>query len=91
MEILFSSEGWNHYLYWQNEDLKIVQKINELLKNIQMSPFQGIGKPEPLRNEYKGFWSRRINSEHRLIYRIVSKKNVNQHIEVLTCRFHYKK
>jgi len=89
MNILFSKTAWEQYLNWQKEDLKIVVRIHELLKSIQRDPFKGVGKPEPLRQNLKGYWSRRINSEHRLVYRIVGKQNEGQRAEVLTCRYHY--
>lgn len=91
MNILFSKTAWEQYLNWQKEDPKIVVRIHELLKVIQRDLFKGIGKPEPLRQNLKGYWSRRLNSEHRLIYRIVGKKDEGQRVEVLTCRYHYNK
>ncbi|MBB3696315.1 Txe/YoeB family addiction module toxin [Flammeovirga yaeyamensis] len=89
MNILFSKTAWQQYLFWQTEDKKITLRIHELIKNIQRDPFKGIGKPEPLRQNLTGFWSRRINSEHRLIYRIVGKKNEGQRIEIISCQYHY--
>lgn len=89
MNVLFSKSAWQQYLEWQKEDVKIVHRINELLKGVQRDPFKGIGKPEPLRQNLKGFWSRRISREHRLVYRIVSDKNSKKRIEILTCKFHY--
>ena len=89
MNILFSNTAWQQYLNWQKEDDKILGRINELINAIQRDPFKGIGKPEPLRQNLKGFWSRRINKEHRLVYRIVERKNENQRLEILTCQFHY--
>lgn len=91
MNILFSRTAWEQYLDWQKEDSKVVERIHELLKVIQRDPFKGVGKPEPLRQNLKGYWSRRINAEHRLVYRIVGKQDEGQRIEVLTCRYHYKK
>ncbi|ANQ48411.1 Txe/YoeB family addiction module toxin [Flammeovirga sp. MY04] len=89
MNILFSKTAWQQYLFWQTEDKKITLRIHELIKNIQRDPFKGIGKPEPLRQNLTGFWSRRINSEHRLIYRIVGKKNEGQRTEIISCQYHY--
>ena len=89
MNILFSNTAWQQYLNWQKEDDKILVRINELIKAIQRDPFKGISKPEPLRQNLKGFWSRRISKEHRLVYRIVGRKNENQRLEILTCQFHY--
>lgn len=84
MKFVFVEESWEDYLYWQKTDKKILLKINDLLKDISRSPFSGIGKPEPLKHKYKGFWSRRIDAEHRLIY----KANENE-ILIAKCRFHY--
>lgn len=84
MKILFVEESWEDYLYWQKMDKKKLRKINELLKDISRTPFEGLGKPEALRHKYSGFWSRRIDGEHRLIYRVIDDR-----IEVAKCRFHY--
>jgi len=89
MNIFFSNTAWQHYLYWQKEDEKILIRINELIKEIQREPFKGIGKPEPLRQNLKGFWSRRITREHRLVYRIAGKAKEKKRIEILACKFHY--
>jgi len=67
MKYIFVDESWEDYLYWQKTDKKMLQKINELIKDISRTPFSGKGKPEPLKYKYKGFWSRRIDHEHRLI------------------------
>lgn len=91
MNILFSKTAWEQYLNWQKEDAKVVERIHELLKAVQRDPFKGVGKPEPLRQNLKDYWSRKINTEHRLVYRIVGKQHEGQRIEVLTCRYHYKK
>jgi toxin YoeB len=71
MKYVFVDESWEDYLYWQKIDKKKVKKINDLLKDISRNPFEGIGKPEPLKHKYAGFWSRRIDDEHRLIYRFI--------------------
>ncbi len=84
MILIFVDESWEDYLYWQASDKQIVSRINQLIKDISRDPFKGIGKPEPLRHKYKGFWSRRIDNEHRLIYRVEGKR-----IEIAKCRFHY--
>jgi toxin YoeB len=84
MKLTFVDESWEDYLYWQKNDKKLVKRINSLFKDISRSPFTGIGKPEPLKHKYKGFWSRRINDEHRLIYRVQ-----NDEIWIVKCRFHY--
>ena len=82
--INFSKIVWNDYLYWQKNDKELVEKINVLLKDILRNPFKGLGKPEPLRNKYKGYWSRRITKEHRLVY-----KYEQDSIYIIACRYHY--
>jgi toxin YoeB len=84
MNIQFSSRGWDDYLHWQQFDKKVLKKINELLKDISRSPYDGIGKPEPLKHALNGFWSRRITDEHRLVYRVEGKT-----IQVAQARYHY--
>jgi len=84
VKFLFSDESWQDYLYWQETDKKILKRINELLKDTARTPFAGIGKPEPLKHKYKGFWSRRITDEHRLIYQVK-----DDQVFILKCRFHY--
>jgi toxin YoeB len=84
MKYVFVEESWEDYLFWQKTNKKILEKINDLLKDIARHPFDGIGKQEPLKFKYKGFWSRRIDSEHRLIYRIKDNE-----IQIAKCRFHY--
>lgn len=84
MEILFSENGWADYISWQSDDKKILRKINELIKDIQRHPYEGIGKPEPLKFDLAGFWSRRIDREHRLVYRISEHK-----LLIYMCRYHY--
>ena len=88
MKVLWTPAGWDDYLYWQAVDHKILLRINELIKDMRRTPFSGIGKPEPLRNETAGWWSRRITQEHRLVYR-VSGKGDEQTLEIAACRFHY--
>ncbi|MEL7159760.1 MAG: Txe/YoeB family addiction module toxin [Bacteroidota bacterium] len=89
MDIVFTPEGWNDFSYWITEDRAIVAKIQQLLRAIRQEPFRGIGKPEPLKQNYQGYWSRRINKEHRLVYRIAGKRGEDQRIIVVKCRFHY--
>ncbi|MBU2554211.1 MAG: Txe/YoeB family addiction module toxin [Bacteroidales bacterium] len=84
MKYIFVDESWEDYLYWQKTDKKTLKRINDLLKDISRNPFIGIGKPEPLKHKYQGYWSRRIDSEHRLIYAV--KEN---EILIAKCRFHY--
>ncbi len=84
MKYIFVDESWEDYLFWQKSDKKIVSKINDLLKDISRNPFSGIGKPEQLKYKYKGYWSRRIDGEHRLIYKVKEDE-----ILIAKCRFHY--
>ncbi|MCL1859652.1 MAG: Txe/YoeB family addiction module toxin [Oscillospiraceae bacterium] len=85
MKKIWSDEAWDDYLGWQRDDKKIVKKINDLLKDIERHPFEGIGKPEPLKHELSGYWSRHINGEHRLVYEIQS-----NNIYIAQCKYHYK-
>lgn len=84
MRIVFSSRSWDHYVYWQQHDKKLLQRINELIKECQRAPFSGIGKPEPLGNQLSGWWSRRITQEHRLVYRVEGDDLI-----IAQCRYHY--
>jgi len=86
MRITFSKNAWEDYISWQTEDKKILRKINKLIKDIQKTPFEGKGKPEPLKYDLAGLWSRRIDREHRLVYQ--AKDN---EILVYSCRYHYDK
>jgi toxin YoeB len=88
VRLCWSSRAWLDYLHWQQIDWHTIEKINALIKDCMRNPFSGLGKPEPLRGEMQGLWSRRISHEHRLVYRI-SGKDENQMLEVLSCRFHY--
>ena len=78
--------AWSDYLYWQKNDKKVLKRINELIKSIQCTPFDGVGKPEPLKFDLAGKWSRRINHEHRLVYELHDDKLV-----IFQCRYHYTK
>ena len=82
MKIVFMDDGWEDYLYWQQTDKSMLKKISTLIKEISRSP--GTSKPEPLRENLSGFWSRRINLEHRLVYKVE-----NDSIIILQCRYHY--
>jgi toxin YoeB len=84
MKIVFLDQAWEDYLYWQNTDKSMLKKINALVKEIDRSQFDGSGKPEPLKHNMAGWWSRRINLEHRLVYKIDKEA-----IVVLQCRYHY--
>ncbi len=89
MTFEFTENGWDDFEYWMDNDVEVVEKIRALLKDIRRSPFQGIGKPEPLKYDLKGYWSRRITGEHRLVYKIEGKKGKDQKCFLLQCRFHY--
>lgn len=84
MDLVFLESGWDDYLYWQRIDKAILKKINILIKESLKTPFQGTGKPEPLKFDMSGCWSRRINSEHRLIYKIEEDSLI-----IIQCRYHY--
>lgn len=84
MQLVFLSRVWEDYLYWQETDKKIKKNINELIKQCKRTPFEGIGKPEPLKEDLKGWWSRRITGEHRLVYKVEKEKLV-----IAQCRYHY--
>lgn len=84
MPIKFSDQAWDDYLYWQANDRATIIRINTLLKEIQRSPFEGIGKPESLKHNLSGFWSRRIDEEHRLIYSVQ-----DDTLLIAQCRYHY--
>jgi toxin YoeB len=88
MRIAFTPDGWEDYLYWQGVDRKVLQRINELLRDMTRHPFEGIGKPEPLKGTLKGLWSRRITQEHRVIYAVVGTGD-DQTVVVMQCRYHY--
>jgi toxin YoeB len=84
MKITFSLNAWEDYLSWQQQDKKMLKKINHLIRDIQRTPFEGMGKPEPLKYDLAGYWSRRIDREHRLVYQVID----NQ-LLIYTCRYHY--
>lgn len=84
MNPIFADHAWEDYLYWQKTDKKTVKRINSLIKDIQRSPFDGIGKPEPLKHALAGYWSRRINDEHRIIYKVDSES-----VYIAQLRYHY--
>ncbi|MDK9501122.1 Txe/YoeB family addiction module toxin [Streptomyces katrae] len=84
MKVVFSGRAWDQYTYWATADPKILKRINRLIKEIQRTPFEGAGKPEPLKENLSGWWSRRITDEHRLVYRIRDGA-----VEVAQARYHY--
>ena len=83
-EIQFTPNAWEEYVYWQETDRRILKRINELIRDVSRNPHQGIGKPEPLKHAYAGFWSRRITDEHRLVYKVDGST-----IKVVQLRYHY--
>jgi toxin YoeB len=84
MNLLFFSKAWDDYLYWQQTDKKVLKKINDLIKEISRNPYEGIGKPEPLKHAYAGYWSRRITDEHRLVYKVEGTT-----VNIVQLRYHY--
>lgn len=82
--IQWDFEAWEEYLYWQMQDKKMLKRINQLIKDIQRNPFEGIGKPEPLKGNLTGFWSRRIDEEHRIVYAVEKEMVI-----IISCKGHY--
>jgi toxin YoeB len=89
MNFEFTKHAWEEFESWKETDPPIHQKIKDLLQDIQKTPFKGLGKPEPLKFDLKGYWSRRITGEHRLVYKIEGKKGVSQKCLIIQCRYHY--
>jgi toxin YoeB len=85
VSLVFAPQGWEDYLYWQRNDPEMLSRINLLIKDIMRDPYAGIGKPEPLKHALRGFWSRRITSEHRIVY-----KKVGNEIFIAQLRYHYR-
>ena len=85
MILSFSDDAWEDYLYWQQNDKKILKKLNKLIKEIEREPFEGIGEPEPLKYNWSGYWSRRITIEHRLVYKVS-----DDNLMIAQCRYHYR-
>lgn len=84
MKLIFSEYAWEDYLYWQRTDKKTLRRVNQLIKEIQRTPCEGIGKPEPLKHRLSGYWSRRINEEHRIVYNVD-----DDAIYIAQLRYHY--
>jgi toxin YoeB len=84
MKIVFSSQAWEDYLHWQQTDKKLLKRLNDLIREIVRTPFEGTGKPEPLRHALGGYWSRRINDEHRLVYKVEGDA-----VLIAQARYHY--
>jgi toxin YoeB len=85
MRIVFTESGWADYLWFQENDRKLLKRINLLIRDAGRSPFEGLGKPEPLKGDLAGYWSRRITDEHRLVYNVIADQLI-----IVPCRFHYK-
>lgn len=83
-DLYWDSKAWQDYLYWQRKDKKTLKRINKLIQNTLTTPFEGIGKPEPLKENLSGYWSKRIDETNRLVYRVT-----NEYIKVISCRYHY--
>lgn len=86
MKLVFSTRAWDDYLWWQQEDRKLLKRVNQLIQDVVRNGNEGIGKPEPLKHGFQGYWSRRINDEHRLVYKVVGDE-----IRVAACRYHYER
>lgn len=84
MKIIFHEQAWDDYLYWQKQDRKLLARLNSLIKECTRTPFDGTGKPEPLKGQLSGWWSRRMNREHRLVYRVE-----DDQLLIAQCRYHY--
>lgn len=89
MNYEFTNHAWEEFCYWIDNDPEMADRIKDLLKAIKQDPFNGIGKPEPLKFGFKGFWSRRITQEHRLVYQVSGTKGLDQKCTIVQCRFHY--
>ena len=88
MKITWGPVAWDDYCRWLDEDPKIARAINGLIRDTRRDPFRGLGKPEPLKHELRGWWSRRITAEHRLVYRVAGTR-AEQHVEISSCRYHF--
>jgi toxin YoeB len=88
VKLVFADRAWEDYLHWQAVDPTTLERLNTLIRECQRSPFKGLGKPEPLRGDLQGWWSRRITLEDRLVYRVIG-KDADQRLEIAQCRFHY--
>ena len=88
MKLVFAERAWEDYRHWQASDLAVLERLNGLIKECQRSPFRGVGKPEPLKGELQGWWSRRITLEDRLVYRVVGSGEAQQ-LQIAQCRHHY--
>ena len=89
MKVHFSDDGWADYLHWVEADPSVHRRLNELTRDVRRHPFAGLGKPEALKGDLSGWWSRRITSEHRLVYRVQGRKGEDQRVEIIQCRHHH--
>ena len=85
MNLIFSPDAWDEYLYWQDTNPQLLKRINQLIRDTLCDPYRGIGKPEPLKHMFQGYWSRRINAEHRMIYRVSG-----DDLRIAQLRYHYR-
>jgi toxin YoeB len=83
-KLAWDKNGWSDYLYWQSQDKKTLKRINKLIQNTLVTPFEGIGKPEPLKENLSGYWSRRIDETNRLVYQVT-----DEYLIIIACRYHY--
>jgi len=88
MKLAWAPQAWDDYLYWQQNDRDVVEKVNALIKDAKRDPFRGLGKPEPLKQTLQGWWSRRITGEHRFVYRVIGSGETKA-LEIAQCRYHY--
>jgi toxin YoeB len=88
LKLVWSANAWEDYIYWQKADADLLEKINGLIRECMRTPFAGSGKPEPLKGELRGYWSRRITREHRLVYRVEGQGEA-QSLQIAACRYHY--
>ena len=89
MDILFTPNAWEDIEFWISNDIDTLSKIKEIIRSIRQDPFRGLGKPEPLKYDLKGYWSRRITGEHRIVYKVSGSKGVDQKCLIIQCRFHF--
>lgn len=89
MNVWFTDHGWGDYRHWAQTDPSTLRRLNELIEDLRRHPFAGLGKPEALKGDLAGWWSRRITGEHRLVYRVQGHKGEDQRVEIIQCRYHY--
>jgi toxin YoeB len=89
VKVHFDARGWDDYLFWSRADGKVHARLNELIESARRTPFSGIGKPEALKRDLSGFWSRRITAEHRMVYTVEGRAGTDQRLIVVACRYHY--